>query len=57
MQLQIKVFMGVSAMQENNRVFERIVDVHGDLQIPYESLVHDLKFLFGSSAIISFNIQ
>ena len=57
MQLQIKVFMGVSAMEENNRVFERIIVVHDDLHIPYESLVSDLKFLFGSSCIVSFNIK
>ena len=57
MQLQIKVFSGVSSMQENNRLFERIIDVHDDLVIPYESLVKDLKFLFGSSCIVSFNVM
>ena len=57
MQLQIKVFSGITAMNENSRLFERIIDVHDDLQIPYESLVHDLKFLFGSSCIVSFNIM
>lgn len=57
MQLQIKVFSGVSSMESNNRIFERIIDVHDDLQIPYESLVKDLKFLFGSSCIVSFNIM
>jgi len=57
MQLQIKVFAGVSSMNENNRIFERIIDVHDDLSVPYESLVKDLKFLFGSSCIVSFNIM
>lgn len=57
MQLQIKVFSGVSALNNDNKLFERIIDVHDDLQIPYESLVHDLKFLFGSSCIVSFNIM
>lgn len=56
MQLQIKVFAGVSSMDSGNKMFERIIDVHDDLQIPYESLVKDLKFMFGSSCVISFNI-
>lgn len=57
MQIQLKVFSGVSALQENNRLFERIVEVHDDISVPYESLISDLKFLFGSSAVITFNIQ
>ena len=57
MQLQIKVFSGVNALNSNDRIFERIIDVHDDLVIPYESLVKDLKFLFGSSCIVSFNIM
>lgn len=57
MQLQIKVFSGVSALNSDNKLFERIIDVHDDLRIPYESLVYDLKFLFGSSCIVSFNIM
>lgn len=57
MQLQIKVFSGVNALNSGDRIFERIIDVHDDLVIPYESLVKDLKFLFGSSCIVSFNIM
>lgn len=56
MQLQIKVFAGVSSLDSGKSLFERIIDVHDDLQIPYESLVKDLKFMFGSSCVISFNI-
>lgn len=57
MQLQIKVFSGVNALNSGDRIFERIIDVHDDLVIPYDSLVKDLKFLFGSSCIVSFNIM
>lgn len=57
MQLQIKVFSGVSALNNDNKLFERIIDVRDDLQIPYDSLVKDLKFMFGSSCIVSFNIM
>lgn len=56
MQLQIKVFSGVNAMSNDNKIFERIVDVHDDLQIPFDSLVKDLKFMFGASCVVSFNI-
>lgn len=56
MQLQIRVFMSVSSMSENKFLFERIVEVSGDLYVPYDSLVRDLKFLFGSSCVVSFNV-
>lgn len=56
MQLRIKVFSGINAMNDNNRLFERLVDLHDDLLVPYSSLVSDMKFLFGSSCIVSFDI-
>ena len=56
MQLQINVFSGVNAMSNDNKIFERIVDVHDDLTIPFDSLVKDLKFMFGASCVVSFNI-
>lgn len=57
MQLQIKVFMNVSALSGNSSCFERLIDCHDDLQIPFESLVKDLKFMFGASCVVSFNVQ
>lgn len=57
MQLQLKVFSGVTSMQENNRLFERIVEVHDDIQVPYSSLISDMKFLFGSSCVVSFCVM
>lgn len=56
MQLRIKVFSSVNAMNDNNRLFERLVELHDDLLVPYSSLVNDMKFLFGSSCIVSFDI-
>lgn len=56
MQLQIKVFSGVHALESGNKIFERVIDVQDDLYVPYESLVRDLKFMFGSSCVVSFNI-
>lgn len=57
MQLQIKVYASMNAMSDNQRLFERLVELHDDIFIPYSSLVSDLKFLFGSSCIVSFNIM
>lgn len=57
MQLQIKVFSGLTALQSDSKLFERIVDVHDDLSVPYESLVSNLKFLFGNSTVVQFNLQ
>ena len=57
MQVQVKVFSGVNALDNNNRLFERVIDVHDDIFVPYQSLVDNLKFLFGSSCIVTFNIQ
>lgn len=57
MQLQIRVFSGISAMESNNRLFERIIEVHDDISVPYSSLISDMKFLFGSSCIVSFNVM
>lgn len=57
MQLQIKVFSGVSSLQSDSRLFERIVEVHDDISVPYSTLISDMKFLFGSSCVISFNVM
>lgn len=57
MQLQVKVFSGVSSMNENNRLFERIIEVHDDVIVPYSSLIQDMKFLFGNSCIVAFNVM
>lgn len=57
MEVQLKVFLGVSAMQENKCVFERIVNVSDSLKFPFDSLVSNMKLLYGTSAIITFNVK
>lgn len=57
MQLQIKVYASMNAMSDNQCLFERLVELHDDIFIPYSSLVSDMKFLFGSSCIVSFNFM
>lgn len=56
MQLQVKVYSGVSSMKEENKLFERIVDVHDDVLIRYQSIFETLKFLYGSSCVVQFNL-
>lgn len=56
MQLQIKVFSSVSAMQDSKRCFERMIDVNENVSIPFSSLLRDFKFLYGDSCVVSFNI-
>lgn len=57
MQLQVKVFSGVNAMETNTRLFERVIEVNDSLSVPFSSLVSDLKFLFGSGCVVSINVM
>ena len=56
MSIQIKVFNGVSSMNDNQRVFERIVDVNENISVPFENILSTLQFLYPGS-IVQFNIQ
>lgn len=55
-QIQIQVFASMDQKRENKVLFERICDINESLDVPYSSLVSNLKFMFGSSSIVSFNI-
>lgn len=55
-QIQIQVFASLDTKRENKVLFERICDISESLEVPYSSLVSNLKFMFGSSSIVSFNI-
>lgn len=57
MQLQIKVYSNVNALESNNRLFERIIEVNDSVHIPFEALVSNFKFLYGQSVIVSFNVM
>lgn len=57
MEVQLKVFLGVSAMQENKCVFEHIVNVSDSVWFPFDSLVSNMKLLYGTSAIVTFNVK
>lgn len=57
MEIQIQVFSNVDALQNRKVLFERIVTVHESINVPYQSLIDDLKFMFGSSVVITFNVH
>lgn len=57
MELQIKVFMNVDALRDNKCVFERIITTSDKIYTPYDNLVSSLKFMYGPSSVITFNIK
>ena len=57
MQLQIKVFLNLNALNENKPCFERFIDVHEQIIVPYSTIIDTLKFMYGSNVIISFNVM
>ena len=57
MEIQIQVFSNIDALQSRKVLFERIISVHDSISIPYQSLVDDLKFLFGSTVVVTFNVH
>ena len=57
MEIQLKVFLGVSAMTEGKCVYERIVNVSDSIVFPYDSLVSNMKLLYGTGAIVTFNVK
>lgn len=54
-QLQIIVYANVSAFEQRNKLFERIVEVNGSVYVDFEVLLKSLKFMYGDSSVISFN--
>ena len=39
MDIQVKVFSGVSSMEKDTKLFERIVEVHEDVEFPFEKVL------------------
>lgn len=56
MEIQIKVFTGVSSMQSDTKLFERIVDVHDDVNFPFEKVLEVMQFFYKGS-LVQFNIK
>lgn len=56
-QLQVQVFMNEDALRNQKRAFERIVNLDDSIQVDYNGLIKQLRFLYGSNVIINFNVK
>lgn len=56
LQLQIQVFQNVDAKRSDHKLFERVVEVNDSLNIPFSSILSDMKFLFGSGCVVTFSV-
>lgn len=56
-QLQVQVFSNEVALENNKRLFERIVSVNDSCNIPYETITKAMGFLYGLDVIINFKIK
>lgn len=56
-QLQVQVFSNEVALENNKRLFERIVQVNDSCSIPYETITKAMAFLYGLDVIINFKIK
>ena len=56
-QVQFQVYANQTCLQNNRRLFERIVSVNDSCSIPFDTIIRALTFLFGQGVIININIQ
>ena len=56
MDLQVKVFLNESAFRSDKCIFERVIAVTPTVVIPFQTLISDLKFLFGVQSCVTFNL-
>lgn len=56
MSLQISVYLNKESFRNCKPCFQRLVDLDPSIVVPYHSLASDLKFLYGSSCVISFDL-
>ena len=55
--IKVSVHMDEKQMLANKRLFERIIDVAGDIMVSYQEIQRTLFFLFGEKAIINIQIH
>lgn len=55
--LKLDVYLNASAYEIRKPVFERIVNIPVGVSIPFDSLISDMKFLFGIDSIILIQIS
>lgn len=56
MSLQILVYLNKESFRNGKPCFQRLVDLDPSIVVPYHSLASDLKFLYGSSCVVSFDL-
>lgn len=54
--LQVQVFLSHEAKNEGRKMFERIVNVSDSISVDFVCIIKALRFLYGSKAIVSFNL-
>jgi hypothetical protein len=57
MRLQIKVFLNDSSFEAKRCLFERILDIDPSISVPFHQMVSLFKFLYGSSCVVTFNVE
>lgn len=57
MRIQVQVFRDERALQDNKRLLERMIEVDDNINVDYNCVIRALSFLYGSDAIINFNIK
>lgn len=55
-QLQVQVFSSPDTRRNDKVLFERIIELPDGVDIPFSSLLKDLKFMYGQSVIVSFSV-
>lgn len=55
MDIQVKVFSGVSSMEKDTKLFERIVEVHEDVEFPFQKVLDVMHVLYKGS-LVQFNV-
>lgn len=56
MNIRVIVYTNNSAKDSRKAIFERIVSVPFGVDVPYGSLIDNLKFLFGDKSIVVFEV-
>lgn len=54
--IQTKVFQNSEAQLAGHKSFEKLTEVNDCVTIPFEQVARSLKFLFGETSVVQFNI-
>lgn len=57
MNIRLQVFCNQTAFDNKKAVFERALSIPFGVQVPYQQLIDDMRFLFGENCIVQFRID